>query len=288
MKFKDNLKTVSFLSKHDSTVRELLVSLPLELNTNKKYPLVISPHPFGFSNFENFIYGTPELLYPFSGWSGLSEKYQSIIVFPLGHGRFYEKISLGWQAQIEDFIQIPEILKSCGLKIDENKLFICGLSMGGMEALTAMGMYPGIFKAGFSFNGVVNLRKWFEDIINKNVDKKLSEMDVDKLVINEVGGSPEIIPLEYDKRSAINYINNLSKANLMIYWSSRDSAVPNQEAYQGKRLYDLIKKVNPKANVFEYDHTFDHGFEEFGPDECIKCHEYNDFNLAMDWFFSNF
>jgi predicted peptidase len=287
VEFIDSLKTLNFSSKYDNTKRELLLSVPSNMNLKKKYPLIVSPHPFGFSNFENFAHGTPDLLYPFSGWSGLSNEYKVIIVLPLGHGRIYEKISLGYEGQIKDIVDVPEILNQYNFKIDESRMYLCGLSMGGMETLTTMGMYPGVYKAGFSFNGIADLSKWFFDILDKKVDKKLLDMKIDELVRDEVGNI-QTEPNYYAKRSAISYIENLTKANLMLYWSSKDTVVPNQKLYQSKRLHDLIKQKNSNAQVFEHNHTDDHGYKKFDSEQCIKCHEYSDFKLAAEWLLLNF
>ena len=91
----------------------------------------------------------------------------------------------------------------------------------------------------------------------------------------------------FQKKMA-NYIKDLENSNLMIYWSAKDSIVPEQEKNQGKKLYDIIKENNPDARVYEHDHTEDHGFKKFDQEECIKCHEYSDFNIAAEWFLTNY
>jgi predicted peptidase len=279
----DNLKTVEFTSRHDKSSRLLLISLPLDFDEDKKYPLVISPHPFGWSNFENFASGTPDLLQSFRGWTGISENYKVIIALPYGHGKIYDKISLGWEAQIEDMISIPEILFHMNISIHKKKVYLCGLSMGGMETLTALGKYPDNFTAGFCFNAIADLARWYEDIVNNRTDEKLIEFGIDKMIIEELGGTPSDFPEEYDKRSAINYVDNLAKTNLMIYWSSMESIVVNQGLSQSKHLFDVIKSKYPESNVYEKDHSYDHGYKNFNAEERIRCHEYSDYDLAVRW-----
>ena len=72
----------------------------------------------------------------------------------------------------------------------------------------------------------------------------------------------------------------------MIYWSRKDSIVVNQESRQSKYLHDLIKSRFPHANVHEYDHSQDHGFHAFDAEECIRCHEFSDFAVAVKWLLS--
>lgn len=288
MSFIDNLKTLEFTSRYDDSKRCLLISMPLSFKEDRSYPLIISPHPFGWSDFENFSSGAADLVFPFKGWKGIAEKYGIIIALPLGHGRVFEKISLAWEAQLKDLVTIPEVLDGAGIKINGNRIFISGLSMGGIETITAMGKYPGFFKAGFSFNGISDLETWYFDVKNGDCHPKLKDADILNPVRVEIGGSPEEVPEEYKKRSGINYIDDLLNAELMVYWSGKDTLVPNQDKKQSKRLYDLIKSKNPSANIYEHDHTNDHGFEKFDDEECLKCHEYNDFDLAAKWFMDNY
>ncbi|MBN2073410.1 MAG: prolyl oligopeptidase family serine peptidase [Actinobacteria bacterium] len=288
MSFNDNLFTLDFISGFDNSTRKLLLSLPLNPDSKKSYPLIVSPHPFGWSNFENFFSGAADLLYPFKGWTGISEKYGAVVALPLGHGRFYEKISLSYEAQIEDLVMIPDVLMKSHVRIDTDRMFLCGLSMGGMETMTVLGAKPGIFKAGFSFNGIADLAAWYGDVGSGKADRKLTDMDILKLVEDETGGTPGNALNIYLKRSAVNYIGALSGSNLMIYWSSMDSIVVGQEEKQGKKLYDIIKGRNPGAAIFEHDHTHDHGFEKFDREERIKCHEFSDFDLAAHWFLKNY
>ena len=281
MKILDNIKLMEFVSKYDDSSRELLLSLPINFVKNKKHPLIISPHPFGFSNLENYTYGTPDLLEPFTGWKGIPTKYDLVLAIPLGHGRVYDKISLSWEAQLYDLSNISEVLQNDGYNI--TKVYVGGLSMGGMESLTVLGKYPNVFTAGFSFNGIADLAAWCNDIINGKTDKKMFDMEVNKILIEEVGGTPTQCLEEYSRRSAINYIDNLTKTPLMIYWSSRESIVVNQESKQTKKLHDLIKDRNPNSQVYEYDYSYDHGFTEFNAEERIRCHEFCDFDKATDW-----
>lgn len=281
MKIVDDLKLFEFKSECDNSIREVLLAIPANFKKNKKYPIIISPHPFGFSNFENYAYGTPAMIQPFSGWKGIPSKYSLIVALPFGHGRVYDKISLSWEAQLEDISIIPKVLNNNGYNV--SNVYIGGLSMGGMESLSALGKYPDVFDAGFSFNGVADLGAWFEDIKNGLTDKELVEMNIIETIEKEVGGTPDQCPEEYKKRSAINYIDNLSKKPLMIYWSSKEDLAANQESKQTKKLYDLIKKKYPNSEIFEYDHSFIHSFIDFSSEERFRCHEFADFEIATKW-----
>jgi len=281
LKETDFLNIIEFDSIFDGSKRELLISKPLNFDKNKKYNLFISPHFFGATYFENYYMGASAMLEPFKGWRGVSSKLNIIIAIPLGHGRAYDRMSLAYEGQIEDLASIPGFLEASGYKI--GKVYAGGISMGGMETLTLAGRFPEMFSAVFSFNGIADLAAWCEDVEMKNTDKKMVEMEVSKLVNEEVGGSFHDKRGEYNKRSAINYVDNLAKVPTMIYWSSMESIVVNQELKQTKKLAEIIKHKDPLAKVYDYDHSFDHGFTKFDEAERIRCHEFCDFEEAAKW-----
>lgn len=277
----DLLKIIKFNSEYDNTVKELLLALPLKWKKSKKYNLIISPHFFGATYFENYYMGSSAMIETFSGWRGLASKYNVMVAIPLGHGRVYDRMSLAHEGQIQDLSKFPGMLELMEYKI--NKVYAGGISMGGMETLTLVGKFPKIFSAAFSYNGIADLSAWYEDVVDNKTDKKLQDMEVPKLVFEEIGYTPDKNKEEYLKRSAVNHIKNLSGIPLMIYWSSMESIVVNQQTKQSKMLADKIKSNYPDAEIFDYDHSFDHGFKEFNAEEKIRCHEFCDFDKATQW-----
>ncbi len=277
----DLLKIITFNSEYDNTKREMLLALPLKWDKNKKYSLVISPHFFGATYFENYYLGAAAMIEPFLGWKGLASKYNVMVAIPYGHGRVRDRESLAYEGQIYDLSKFPAMLESIGYRI--NKVYAGGISMGGMETLTLAGKFPEIFSAAFSYNGIADLSAWCEDVENGKTDKKMMEMEVTKLVSEETGSTPDKNKKEYLKRSAVNYIENLSKIPLMIYWSSMESIVVSQKTKQSKMLADKIRLNYPEAEIFDHDHSFDHGFKEFNAEEKIRCHEFCDFDKATEW-----
>jgi len=277
----DLLKIMRFDSSFDNSKKEMLLALPLRWDINKRYNLIISPHFFGATYFENYYLGAASMIEPFKGWQGIASKYNVLIAIPLGHGRVLDRISLAYEGQMKDLSELPYLLELKGYKI--GKVYAGGISMGGMETLTLVGKYPKIFTAAFSYNGIADLSSWYEDIIAGKTDKKMIDMSVPKLIIEEIGSTPQKNQEEYLKRSAINYIENLSKVPIMIYWSEKDSIVVNQQTKQTKMLADKIRLNNPKAEIFDYNHTNDHGFKYFNAEERIKCHEFCDFEQATKW-----
>ncbi len=278
MKILDFLSMAEFQSEFNGSSRELLIALPMTFNVRKSYNVVISPHPFGFSHFENYTGGPPTMIEPYSGWKGLANRFDLIVACPLGHGRVHDRVNLAYEAQIDDLANMDKILAKNRFLI--KKMYAVGFSMGATEVLTLIGRYPGKIAAAFSFNGISDLSGCYEDIVSGNADKKLIERMVDKLIVEEAGGSPDEAGEEFLKRSPMNYIENISKTPLMIHWSSKDSIAVNQKMQQPKDLYDRIKQIDPDAMVFEHDHSSNHDFKD---QPGIRFHEYCDYEKAMNW-----
>ena len=281
MKVTDNLRIIVFTSKFDNTKRELLLSLPCDYSASKEYPLIISPHFFGATFFENYYLGAAAMKEKFNGWRGISDSFGILIAMPLGHGRIYDRASMAYEAQIDDMAYIPEVLGAAGFKI--NKKYAGGISMGAIETLTCVGRYPELFSAAFSFNAITDLEAWYYDVIAGETDKIIIKSGLLDLFLEEVGGTPQEKKDEFLKRSPANYIENLSKVPLMIYWSAMDSIVVNAETKQSKKLADQIRAAYPESQIYDKDTAIGRNVKVFDRDEKIKIHEYCDFRQATEW-----
>jgi hypothetical protein len=277
----DNLRIIVFTSKFDKTKRELLLSMPSGYSALKEYPLIISPHFFGATFFENYYLGAAAMKEKFNGWRGISDSFDVLVAIPFGHGRIHDKASMAYEAQIDDMAYMPELLESAGFKI--GKKYAGGISMGAIETLTCVGRYPELFSAAFSFNAITDLEAWYYDILDGKTDRLIIESGLLDLFLEEVGGTPEGKKEEFLKRSPVNYIENLSKVPLMIYWSAMDSLVVNAETKQSKKLADQIRNTYPASQIYDVDTALGRNVKVFDRDERIKIHEYCDFRAATEW-----
>jgi len=280
-KITDNMRIIEFMSRFDNTRREFLLSLPCEYYASKEYPLIISPHFFGATFFENYYLGAAAMKEKFNGWRGVSDSFNILVAIPLGHGRVYDRASMAYEAQIDDMAYIPEVLLSAGFKI--GKKYAGGISMGAIETLTCVGRYPELFSAAFSFNAITDLEAWYYDIVEGKTDRLIIESGLLDLFLEEMGGTPREKKGEFLKRSPANYIENLSKVPLMIYWSAMDSLVVNAETKQSKKLADQIRSAYPASQIYDVNTAIGRNVQVFDKDERIKIHEYCDFRQATEW-----
>ncbi len=125
--------------------------------------------------------------------------------------------------------------------IDEENVFLLGASGGGHMALMMAGYCPEVFKAIGAFVGITNLEDWAEenDYYTEDI---LACCSHDKE--------------EMAKRSPINYIDTIAKANLKIFHGKYDDSVPFMHSV---KLYNKLIEKYPDASV--YLDIFDGGHE---------------------------
>lgn len=272
---------ITFTSPYDQTTRSLLLQVPPSCQ-GEPLPLVIAPHPMTFTAQDDYENGVEGMKLPHKGWRGVAERYNVLVAQPFGHGRVSDTSCLAFEGQMRDLAALPGVVEDAGYRVDRERLYACGLSMGAMEVATFLGLYPDLLAAAFVFNGVFDLVALYADL-SASPWAEIREAGHVALIEEEVGGTPAQLPEEYARRSAITYAARMTRTPFMIYWSHLDPIVPHGDTQQGKHLYDLIKQADPLAPVVEYNHTISHGHTVFDLDNCWRLHEYSDYDLAVRW-----
>jgi dipeptidyl aminopeptidase/acylaminoacyl peptidase len=248
-------------------------------------PLILAPHPANWTAAENFHGGAAHTVVQHHGWLGVAERYGVIVVAPETVGRANALTSLGYEGTLQDSMAAIDAVKELGYRVDPERVYACGLSMGGQEALLLLARNPGVFAAGVAFNPVVDLIAWHEDFCASPYYAEMAGEDpkLDALFRIEIGGTPLEVPDAYRARSPIAYAEQLAKLPLLLYWSHLDDIVPNQATSQTVALYNAIKAIDPLAPVAEFNHTWSHGYTLFDFQERWALHEYNDYDMAARW-----
>jgi hypothetical protein len=246
-------------------------------------PLLIAPHPITWTPAQDYHEGIDGLMRGYHrGYYGLAEKYGVIIAMPHGHPHKEELCSLAGPEQMMDMVYLIDGLIDYGYLVDRKRVYACGLSMGGQEALVAAGKNPDSFAAVCAFNPIVDLAAWYEDLATSDVPE-IKEYDTALRIANEVGGLPEEVPARYAERSATNYILGLSQVPTLIFWSEQDLIVPRQTTHHSYLLYRQTKHLNVTCPIAEYNHTRIHGPLEFDLRTRWQLHEWCDYDLALRW-----
>jgi predicted peptidase len=276
------LKTLNFISRADNSEQITDLYLPKEYDSHP-LPLVLAPHPITWTAKEDYHGGLQGLSRGYHpGWYALAEKYKVGLVMPHGHHRRVENCSLASPEQISDMRQLINEIEDIGIKVDRQRIYACGLSMGGQEALVMAGIYPEIITAVVAFNPIIDLAVWQKSLATSKIEE-IRAFGTDKRILIEVGADPDLAPELYDERSPIHYFDNLVSVPILLFWSEKDIIVPEQEIKHSYRLYKLVKEISKTSPIAEFNHTLSHGVTEFNRIECWQLHEWCDYDLALKW-----
>lgn len=276
--------TIAFHSPYDGTLQQADVHAP-GADLGEPLPLVLAPHPIGWTAAQDYSGGIEGLKRgTHQGWRGLADRYGVLILQPHGHGRVEPLASCAFQGQIDDMAFLIDALPTHGFLVDRSRVYACGLSMGGLEAIVLLGRYPDRIAAGFAFNPVVDLAAWYEDLRTSPVADIRSYRTWERIA-REVGGDPDEVPDAYHRRSGFAYLEGLMRTPLMLYWTRFDTVVPRQTTHHALRLYREIKSRSVTSPVAEYEHALSHGsLPSQGDWEAgWRLHEYADYDLALCW-----
>jgi len=137
------------------------------------------------------------------------------------------------------------------LSVDTDKMAILGRSAGGHLASLAAYKQDAIsFKAVINYYGAVNLTDGYYDLPTPD------PIDIQTILKNFLGGTPEEKPELYEQASPINYPRPNLPPSLLIY-AGRDHLV---QAKFGRQLYDKLTATNNQAVYLEIpwaEHAFD-------------------------------
>lgn len=271
---------IVFISPADGREQRVDVYAP-PTAADQPLPLVVGLHGAGWTASQDYHWGLPGLKVGYHrGWYGLAARYGVIIATLHGHHRREELMSFASPEQIADIVCLPDLVAGTGFRVDRRRQYVCGLSMGGQEALVAAGRHPEMFAAAVAFNPVVDLGLLQRDMVE--VDQ-IRRSDAAPRIAHEVGGLPDEVPAAYAERCPLSYVDGLAHVPTMLYWSDRDLIVPRQATHHSYRLYRMVKALSVNNPICEYNHTFSHGLAEFPPEVCWQLHEWSDYELALRW-----
>ena len=275
-------ETIDITSPADGCSKKIDIYSPA-VDPGKPLPLLLAPHPITWTAAQDYHIGLEGLMRGHHrGYYGLADKHGVIIALPHGHHHKEDLCSVGGPEQIADMIHLIEGLSEHGYNVDPKRVYACGLSMGGQEALVLAGKYPEKITAVFAFNPIVDLAAWHEELATSEIPE-IREYDTAARIANEVGGVPSKVPEAYAERSATNYTEGLAIVPTMIYWSEQDLIVPRQITHHTMPLYNAVKALDINSPMAEYNHTRMHGPLEFDQLTRWQLHEWCDYDLALGW-----
>ena len=223
-------------------------SLFYKSSTNKERPLLVGLHTWSYDRFNQINNMLP-----------YAEKYDFNLLLPEFRGSNLKTNPICTQACGSDYAKqdikdaIDYVIEN--ENVDKDNIFLLGPSGGGHMSLLMAGFCPEYFKAIGAYVPITDLEKW----TNQNANYRDSVLTCCSNDVNEMR-----------KRSPLNYVDNIAKANLKIFHGKFDPVVPVSQSLE---LYECIMSKHPDARVFL--DVFDGGHEI-------------DMETAMYWIMSQF
>jgi fermentation-respiration switch protein FrsA (DUF1100 family) len=157
----DDRRPLVIRSPYDGSAQRAVLSLPGR-PPRGPLPLVVAPHPFGWSVEEDYHGGCRGLKAPdHQGWRGVPSAARVAVLQPEGHHRAVAGCSLGWRASRDVAAWLDAVEAVIALDRDACTRAACPWA-ASIAALA--GGRPNVFAAAFAFNPVVDVAAWQEDL----------------------------------------------------------------------------------------------------------------------------
>jgi hypothetical protein len=237
---------------HDGLTRRAYVILPrwYRPGADPPIPLVISPHGRGVPALGNVRL-----------WGNLPALGRFAVVCPEGQGRRLRLYAWGDPGDVADLARMPGIVERAlpYLHILARRIYAFGSSMGGQETLLLVARAPHLLAGAAAFDSDTNLADRYRLIIGIPYGRSLR-----RKLVEEVGGTPSSVPSAYRARSPLFHAREIafSGVPLQIWWSRKDRVIRDQNAQSG-RLYRVIRRLDPRADVVQVVGSWTHS-AEFG------------------------
>ncbi len=233
-------RDVTFTSSYDGSTQQMVVQLPPHMDASDPPPLLVAVHGYAGTRWDPvWSYGSQVGA---QGW---------ILASPELHGERPSnrpdepgRRALASRASQHDVLDTIAYVES-HYPVDESRVYMTGFSMGGMVALVTAAKYPDLFAAVVDYSGPTDLTAWYHE----SLDWRRQE------IAGECGGTPEQVPFEYQRRSAIQMPGNLLPVPLALIHGDADTKVP---IHHSSDLYDAITALGGTKVEFHIYHG-DHG-----------------------------
>ena len=228
--------------------RYAVVVLPADYvpGSAEALPCIIQPHA---------RHATPA--YTATIWQDLPTTRHFMVICPDSAGRRNPVNAWGVQGQIKDIMDMPDVVEASipWAKVDRERLYVVGVSMGAQEALDTLARFPDRFAAAASYDGVSNLAARYYEMA------MIGRHDDQDALRAEVGGTPAKVPFQYRIRSSQPFAATLARCRvpLAVTWSTKDEMVINQAKTQTGSLCRRLRALDPNVTLTETVTTARHG-----------------------------
>jgi pimeloyl-ACP methyl ester carboxylesterase len=220
----------------DGRTREYQITVP-----EAPRAVVLAFHPYGFDPDAVLDGELPGLRLerPLAGLAAPAARLGFAVVAPLGLGKVQPLAgTLGYPEHIDAAFDAAATTAS---ELGGLPIVTLGISLGGQEALLVAARHSDGIAAVCAVNPIVDLGAWYDDMVNLPISI-LADIGVPAQVAEEVGGTPADAAELYLERSAVNYLDELTKVAVQVVWSPADNLIPNGKTKHAGRLADLLRE----------------------------------------------
>ncbi len=237
--------------------------------------LLVAFHPFGATPELVIDGGVADgyLIRPLDGVRAPADALGMAVLLPRSRGRAVPGVSLAWGEHLDaTWDAARDLLRTTGAR----RLFVGGLSMGGMESLAFAARHPDEVDGAWASNPIVDLAAWHRDLTNSTESGGRELADV---IETEVGGTPAESPEEYASRSPIQHATRLARTRVLLSWSPADTVIPHQRASHAGALGEAIRRAGGSVE----ERIVTHAPREESLDAGRFAHEACDVWEALGW-----
>jgi poly(3-hydroxybutyrate) depolymerase len=189
------------------------------------------------------------LLIAIHGWSGYAMDALSYIAEAANNQGWLvvapdleqnHTLSLSVQGQLLDTINHMK----ANYAVDESRIYITGVSMGGMMASGMAAKYPHLFAAVAAERAPSDLDQWYWE----STEARRNSLEY------EIGASPLGKPYEYERRSPIEHASNLSNVPVILTHGIQDTIVQAQHTVSMSNAIALYALAPLRTELYNGGH----------------------------------
>lgn len=224
-------RVFTYTSTYDSRVRQALVQVPVGYLPSIPVPLLVS------------LYGLGETMT--DGWKRYAQEANErgwLMVVPDMRQNTMSP------AVRQDILDAVNWVKA-NYSVDDARVYLAGFSMGGNKALVMAAQHPSVFAAVVAHSPITNLSQWYYE----TTPFRQGWLEA------ELGGKPNEVPFEYQRRSPLSQAQNLRHVAVALTHGTADTIVPISHTLT---LYEALLASNAD---FTRVYTYAGGHADYGP-----------------------
>jgi len=221
------IRTISFPASNGSWTYRASIMTPSGYRGDVPLPLLVSIH--GWSGKPLDALGIHADAANRNGWLVVAPDLEQ-----------NHTLSLSVQSQLLDTINYVK----ANYRVDESRIYITGVSMGGMMASGMAGKYPHLLAAAAIERGPSDLDAWYWE----STDSRRSWLEY------EIGASPLGKPFEYERRSPVEYASNMAHIPMLLTHGLQDDVVYVTHTLRLSDAVALYADIPPRVELYNGTH----------------------------------